>query len=152
MSSNSAVSTEQRIRVLRSRYEGCFGCGLANPIGLNLNGFSRNGDEVRVGFTPQRDHAGFNDVVHGGIIATALDEVMAWTAILTEETLVVTGTLDLRFIKPVTPDREYELVGRLEERRGRRLLITAALCDDGGALAQASGKFFAVGNLSELES
>lgn len=145
------MTLNERIETIRTRYDGCFGCGPANPIGLQLDGFRREGQVVRVAFTPSRDHSGFTDVVHGGIIAAALDEVMAWTAMLTQETLVVTGSLDLRYRKPVTPDRTYDLVGSIEERRGRRMRIGASLRDGDGVLAEATGSFFAVGAIPDLE-
>ena len=55
------------------------------------------------------------------IVAAALDEIMAWTAILTENVMVMTGTLELRYRKPAAVAASFTLQGELLERRGRRL-------------------------------
>ena len=44
----------------------CFVCGAHNPHGLGLR-FRQVGDEVHADFTPAAQHAGFRDLVHGGI-------------------------------------------------------------------------------------
>jgi hypothetical protein len=55
----------------------CFVCGEANPAGLRQR-FETDGRVVRARFTPRPEHAGFTGVVHGGILATLLDEIMVW--------------------------------------------------------------------------
>jgi len=57
----------------------CFVCGEANPLGLKLR-FESDGQIVRTRFTPCPDHMGFKDVIHGGLLATVLDEIMVWFA------------------------------------------------------------------------
>ncbi len=56
---------------------GCFGCGRLNLHGLRLR-FVQEGDGVRAPFTPRLVDEGYGGVVHGGIVATLLDEAMAW--------------------------------------------------------------------------
>ena len=133
-----------RIAAIREAYDHCFGCGTANPIGLGLDNFDRVDNTVSAEFRPRSDYHGFADLLHGGIVASALDEIMAWTAILVEGTMVMTGTLDLRFRKPARATSVFELIGELEQRRGRRLHIKGRLIDDGVVVAQASGLFIAV--------
>src|ERR1041385_3913787 len=53
----------------------CFVCGEANPAGLRLR-FETDGQVVTARFTPRPEHIGFKQVVHGGIVATLLDEIM----------------------------------------------------------------------------
>ena len=55
----------------------CFVCGESNPLGLQLR-FHADGDEVRTRFVPRPEHIGFKGVVHGGLLATLLDEIMVW--------------------------------------------------------------------------
>ena len=133
-----------RIAEVRAAYNRCFGCGTDNPIGLGLDDFVREGSIVRAQFSPRSDFNGFSTVLHGGIVATALDEIMAWAAILVEETMVVTGTLDLRFRKPAELDKVFDLEGELLQRRGRRLQIEGRMRQQGTLIAQASGMFIAV--------
>lgn len=61
---------------LRSDANHCFVCGPANPIGLKL-AFHLDGDICRSEFTPEANHCGYDGVTHGGIVYSALDDVMA---------------------------------------------------------------------------
>lgn len=132
---------QDTIEALRDEYDHCFACGRANPIGLGLDGFEVIGDEVRVSFSPRPAHAGFADVLHGGIVATALDEVLAWAGILIEGVLTVTGTLDIRFRRPAPPSGAYQLAGRVVSRTGRRLKMAGELLIGDDVVATASGLY-----------
>ena len=136
-----------RIAAVRAEYDRCFGCGLNNPVGLQLDGFVRKGTTVTAQFLPRPDYVGFTDVLHGGIIAAALDEIMAWTSILVENVMVVTGTLELRFRHPADANQSFLLEGTLLERRGRRLQLESKMCHDGSIVAGASGTFLAIEEL-----
>lgn len=113
------------LEALRAEYAHCFGCGRDNPIGLCLDDFVQNGQTVTTAFTPRADYKGFAGVLHGGIVATALDEILAWTAILVADTMAVTAKMDLRFRNAAPADATYLVTGTLVEQRGRRLLMTA---------------------------
>ena len=59
----------------------CFGCSPANPHGLQME-FYHADDAVLHSWLVVPDHLrGWNDLVHGGVISTILDEIMSWTAI-----------------------------------------------------------------------
>lgn len=60
----------------RSDANRCFVCGPSNPIGLKIR-FHLDDDVCRGEFTPGEDHVGYDDVTHGGILYSALDDVMA---------------------------------------------------------------------------
>ena len=55
----------------------CFACGAGNPIGMGLH-IELGEGTARASWTVGNDFVGWSDRVHGGIIATLLDEVMAW--------------------------------------------------------------------------
>lgn len=58
----------------------CFGCGTLNVNGLQLLLMSEvESDGVWTSFTPDVRFEGYGGLVHGGIISTVLDEVMAWS-------------------------------------------------------------------------
>lgn len=61
---------------LRSDANHCFVCGPANPIGLQLE-FRLENDICCATFTPAENHCGYDQVTHGGIVFSALDDVMA---------------------------------------------------------------------------
>lgn len=141
--------SDERIAAIRAGYDRCFGCGPANPIGLGLDGFNVVDNGVRATYTPLPDHNGFSDVLHGGIVATALDEVMAWTAILVEGAMVMTGKLDLRYRKPARIATTFALAGEIVDRRGRRITISGKMLDGNVVVASATGLFLVV---EELEA
>lgn len=126
----------------KADYEACFGCGARNPMGIRVGGYERIEGGYSATFTPLPDHRGFQGLLHGGIIATALDEMLAWTATLQEDVFVFTGKLELRFRRPAEPEGTYRLRGFLDERRGRRLLLHGDCSTAGGdVVADASGLY-----------
>lgn len=109
----------------------CFVCGAHNPHGLKLR-FRRQGQEVRADFEPQPHHAGFRGIIHGGILATVLDEAMFWAAASTTKRFCVAAELSVRYIKKVSPGQKLFCVARLEANRGRLWHSSAELRDEAG--------------------
>lgn len=66
-----------RVSAIKEDYELCFGSGARNPAGLQIGDFSIDGNQVFASFTPLPEHRGFEGVLHGGILATSLDEMLA---------------------------------------------------------------------------
>lgn len=122
----------------------CFGCGRLNPYGLRLH-FFRTESGVLAPFTPEQRHEGYTGVVHGGIVTTVLDEVMAW-ALYAEGIWAVTGDIRVRFRRPVVVGEATEASGRLERDRGRVLDVAGEIrrVEDGAALASATATFVRV--------
>ena len=111
-------------------YKKCFGCGAANDIGLKME-FESDGIEIR-SFTiiPER-LAGWSNLAHGGILATILDETMAWTAIYLERSYILTKKMSVEFIKPVFVGEKLEARGRiLQKISDREILIEAELFNE----------------------
>ncbi|MBE1551936.1 acyl-coenzyme A thioesterase PaaI-like protein [Mycobacterium sp. OAS707] len=73
-----------------------------------------------------RDNEGGPNVAHGGWTAGILDE-MVGHALLLQGEFVVTGTLQVKFVKPVPIERP--LIGRAWEagREGRRVFVHAEI-------------------------
>jgi acyl-coenzyme A thioesterase PaaI-like protein len=131
------------LAAVRAEFGHCFGCGPDNPFGLRIDRFERNETSVRAWFTPRTDYRGFHGILHGGIVATALDEILAWTAILVGGVSAVTAKLELRYRSPAPADGAYELIGRLADHRGRRLVLDGECRVDERVIAEASGLFLA---------
>jgi acyl-coenzyme A thioesterase PaaI-like protein len=143
--------SDERIAEFRSLYADCYACGLSNPIGLHLDGFHRRSPtEIGATFAPRPEHRGTVSTLHGGVIAAALDEICAWTAVLLADTMAVTATLDLRFRKPGDTEGPYQLTGVLGEASGRRLRITGSLHRDDTTVAEARGLFLATDPVASL--
>lgn len=108
----------------RSAYQRCFACGAQNPIGLHLV-FSEVDGMIVTEYTPGPEVAGFPGVVHGGILATLLDEALNRTAVR-EQRWLMTGKLDIRY--------------RQAAPVGRRLRITARTLSSRKRMVQAAGE------------
>lgn len=111
----------------------CFVCGAENPHGLQLR-FYRDGQSVVAGFTPQPHHAGFRGIVHGGLIATALDEAMFWAAACQTKRFCLAAELTVRFIRKVVVGQSLQVVAWLEADRGRLWESSAVLRDAAGVV------------------
>lgn len=124
----------------------CFACGLENPAGLKLH-MELDGNQVRARFVPQAIHAGFAHAVHGGIITTALDEIMAWAIIATTKRPAYSAEFTVRFNRPVKVGDECTVIGEVTLNRRNRLFETRGeLRDSSGQIcASATGKYLALG-------
>lgn len=78
----------------------CFGCGKANPIGLRLS-FEESERYLHALWSPAKEYQGYINVVHGGIIASLLDEIGAWCINVKAGTSAVTSQLTVRYLKPL---------------------------------------------------
>jgi acyl-coenzyme A thioesterase PaaI-like protein len=124
----------------------CFGCGRLNPHGLRLRfTVTVDGEGVQAPFTPAREHEGFTELVHGGIISAALDEAMGW-AVYVRNIWAVTGRLAVSFRRPVEVGVPTVVVGKVVSDRGRVVDTAAELrrADDGTVLASATATFVRV--------
>jgi acyl-coenzyme A thioesterase PaaI-like protein len=142
--------SDVRITRLRSAYDRCFGCGAQNPIGLHLGHFAETADGLEAPFTPGSNFNGFHGVVHGGVIATALDEISAWSAIVSEGVFVFTAKLDIRYRTEAKVGDTFVLSGTVTQRRGRRLLIDAEMRSGDTVAAQSSGLFVVADTVENL--
>jgi uncharacterized protein (TIGR00369 family) len=117
----------------------CFVCGPKNPIGLKLD-FSFDGKTVRTEFTAGKEHQGYVDIVHGGIIATLLDEVMVKLAIA-HGMPAVTAQMDIR-LKQALKVGEKVIVRAELTRNTKKTLESYAKAEspDGTVIADARGK------------
>ena len=121
----------------------CFACGKDNPRGLQLD-VRKGPDGVEFDYVPETYLEGWNDVVHGGIVATLLDELMGW-ACSARGIPAVTAELNVRFRKPLRPGKLVHGFGRVLSERSRLVCVESRLTDQSGAVvAEASGKMIKV--------
>lgn len=123
----------------------CFVCGDANPIGLQLK-FETDGRIVRTSFTPRPEHIGFRRVIHGGILATLLDETMVWACAVPSRRFAFCAEMNVRFLHPARPGEEISATAELaSNRRGRLFEATGELRNPQGlVLATAKGKYLPI--------
>jgi len=124
----------------QTTYQRCFACGPRNEIGLKLT-FRREGDRILADYRPREDFQGFPGVLHGGILATMLDETMSRTGAMRREWLM-TGKLDIRFRRPAPVDQPMRVWGEIvRERQGAVDAVGAVELMDGTVVAEARGMF-----------
>lgn len=121
----------------------CFACGPSNPIGLHLQ-FSLDGDTCRTTFTAGEEHQGWNGCLHGGLIATLLDEVMAqW--LWRQGISAMTAEMTTRFRRMVPIGVPVIVESQQVGSRGRLWeLIARVILPGGQVAAQARAKFLAM--------
>lgn len=121
----------------------CFACGRANPDGMALD-IRRTGAGVELDYVVPEKFCGWKGVVHGGIIATMLDELAAW-ACTEAGSNAVTAELLVRYRRPVSTGQKLRGFGRVVEERGRLLVAESRLVDEQGVvLADARAKMMKV--------
>jgi len=129
----------------RSPYQGCFACGLRNDAGLKLT-FWMEGDEIVTEFMPDAHYQGFPGVLHGGILATLLDETLSRTASI-EGRWMMTGRLEIRYRRPAPMGPRLRVTARQISSRSRMVHAEGEvrLADDPSViLADARGVFLRV--------
>ncbi|MHB8717594.1 MAG: PaaI family thioesterase [Candidatus Dormibacteria bacterium] len=127
----------------RSDYQVNFVHGLRNPHGLHLE-YALDGDSVVTTWTPTADHAGFPGLVHGGLVAAVLDDIMGRCSVL-EKRWVVTGRIEVRFRAPATVGTPLRAEA-WTTRTTRRLLVAQGrvVAAGGEVVAEASGTYLPV--------
>ena len=124
----------------QTTYQRCFACGARNESGLRLV-FTQAGDRVVTEFIPQAHHQGFPGVLHGGILATLLDETLSRTGALRGEWLM-TGKIEVRFKRPAPIGRPLRVWGEIRRERNGALDAAGAVeLEDGSVVADARGLF-----------
>lgn len=103
----------------------CFVCGHENPEGLRLS-FSLEGDIVRALFIPQKNHQGYKDIVHGGIISTVLDEAMVKAAIY-KGLSPISAELSVRFKSPLKVGESVVVTAKVEKIASKFIEASATL-------------------------
>jgi uncharacterized protein (TIGR00369 family) len=124
---------------------GCFGCGGANSCGMQLS-FEQDdaARRIRGTFRVGARYQGGPGFVHGGIIATVLDEVMG-KANRFRGVRAVTAELTIEYLKPVPVDQDLVVEGWEIETKGRNLYHAGEIRDATGALlARGQGRFVEV--------
>ena len=103
---------KEKVNLEESQGNYYFARGTANPIGLNLEFYSLS-DVVFSKITLDKVYEGWQNMAHGGIISTLLDEVMAWAIFYSKRIPFVTRKIEIKYIKPVLIGTPLTIRGRL---------------------------------------
>ena len=122
----------------------CFGCGGDNAGGMKLTFQQDNVNRRIVGrFVLGERYQGGGGFVHGGIIATLLDEAMAKVCRF-REAKAVTAELTVEYLKPVNVQAEIVVEGRETEQKGRNIFMTGEIRDTAGLVLARSRERFVI--------
>lgn len=135
-------------RILNSPENHCFACGPGNPIGLHLR-FEHLDGKVRATFTPQDVHEGFQNVIHGGILAALVDEAMAYVLFFLG-VQAVTARLQVRYREVVRTGERLVVEARVTRDTRKLADLYAQVCRGDRVVVEASGRFVKVGPISAL--
>ena len=128
-----------------SHHDLCFGCGQANLFGLQLEAEPIVGRGVEGRFFVKQDHQGPPGFAHGGIIAAALDEIMA-LLIHGEGEYALTGRLEVDLRAPAPVGTFVRLSATVDDVDARRIRVAAtAESETGEEIATAAGLFVKTG-------
>jgi acyl-coenzyme A thioesterase PaaI-like protein len=110
---------ELKSKLSDDRY--CFACGTLNPIGLHME-VSYLEDKAVSRFSLKREFQGWSNIVHGGVVATILDEIMAHA---------------------VMQDKEVRAVGYVAERKSRAAVAKGEVreVENGKLIATGESRF-----------
>jgi uncharacterized protein (TIGR00369 family) len=135
----------------RIRPHHCFACGELNEVGLHL----------ALKFEPRRCYVeltipdrfeGWEGLIHGGIVTTILDEVMAW-ALIEQDSWGVTARMSVQFRRPVLVGQAIRAEGWIVESK-RRIQRTAGRiveAETGLELATADATYVAASEARKRE-
>ena len=124
---------------------GCFGCGGANQDGMKLT-FEQDDERQRIvgRFRIGARYQGGPGFLHGGIIATLLDEAMGKVNRFSKAR-AVTAELTVEYKKPVRVDEEILVEGWQADQNGRNFYHEAEIRNvRGDVLARGKGRFVAI--------
>ena len=120
--------------------QNCFACGRDNEFGLKLS-FNTDKGKTFSEFSLHKRFQGYKGVVHGGIIATILDEAMVHAA-MAAGLYPVTAEITVRYKKPLFVERPLIVEAELTAN-GFRIAETRAFISDresGAICAEATAK------------
>jgi acyl-coenzyme A thioesterase PaaI-like protein len=123
----------------------CFACGSKNPLGLQLQFFS-DGPRFCTRFVAQPQWQGFHGVLHGGLQATVLDDLMSNHLFRVERVWVVTAEISVRFKAPVPIERELLFASEVVNHSGKLWTMRAecTVYGEGKVLSAGTARFMEV--------
>lgn len=122
----------------------CYGCGRLNDTGMKLKSYWNEDETTSIArFTPKPYHIAFPGYVYGGLLASLIDchgtGTAAAAAYKSEgrkmdtqpELRYVTASIHVDYIKPTPINQELELIGRVKEIKGKKVIVEVKLYASG---------------------
>jgi acyl-coenzyme A thioesterase PaaI-like protein len=120
----------------------CFICGLENPVGLRLRIYEIEPGVIESTYTAPEHFQGYPGVLHGGIVATILDEISGRAHMGPAENprFMYTAKLEVKYRKNVPTGKPLRIVGKAGKAKARTAEGWAGIYDaeTGELLAEAN--------------
>ncbi len=119
----------------------CFICGVENPVGLKLKIYETEPGVIETTYTAPEHFQGYPGVLHGGIVATILDEISGRSHMGNSEEprFMFTAKIEVKYRKNVPIGRPLKIIGKAGKTKGRMAEAWGGIYDqEGNLLAEAN--------------
>ncbi len=120
----------------------CFVCGVENPVGLRLKIYETEPGQVEAWYTPPEHFQGYPGLLHGGIVASLLDELSGRALMGSDPQrprFMYTAKLEVKYRQNVPIGKPLRIVGKALRSKGRVAEGWAGIYDSqGNLLAEAT--------------
>lgn len=127
---------------------GCFACGKNNPFGLHLEWYNNyDENQVEAEFMLDDKYCSYPGTMHGGIIATILDETSGRAILLNNDfnRLMVTLKMEVVYKQNTPTNTKLKAVGRVLKDGGSRAQVEGTiLLPDGSISAKCTSILFKI--------
>jgi uncharacterized protein (TIGR00369 family) len=139
------INTSEQLKPMdHTAQNRCFGCGQANPAGLRLDFLLASDGSVVCLPTIPDSFEGPRGFLHGGIVATLLDEAMS-KSVRAKGFTAMTRHLEVEYLRPVPSRAPLRIEGRAVQSDGRKHHTEGRIFDASGTvLAQGKALFIEV--------
>ena len=97
--------------------------------------------------TIPKHFSGWKSIVHGGLLAMLLDEVMAH-ACISAKCFAVTAELTIRYRNPTEVGELIRITGRIKAIRSKIIETTGEITGKKGVIAEANARYLRVSRTS----
>ncbi len=119
----------------------CFVCGKENEHGLRLEFYETEPGEVTVDYVVPDHFQGYPGIVHGGIVASLVDEVLGRVHMGSDPSkprFMFTAKMSVNYRKNVPTGKPIKIVGRaVQSKRRTATSVAEVYGPDGELLAEA---------------
>jgi acyl-coenzyme A thioesterase PaaI-like protein len=114
----------------------CFVCGLENPVGLRLRIYRTEPGVIETTYTAPEHFQGYPGVLHGGIVASLLDEISgrAHMGDPSAPRFMFTGKIEIKYRKNVPIGEPLRIVGKAGKSRAKMAEGWAGIYNQAGTL------------------
>lgn len=133
-------------------YKNCFVCGSNNETGLKMT-WMKTDDGIQGTYLALEKHSSYSGILHGGIIASLLDECIGWAVSQKEKKMYVTGELTISYRLSVPTGSKLKVIGFYSKEQTKDKIYRKGYGDisddEGNIYASAKGLFFPIPDVHE---